>query len=432
MEDEQVPAMEDEQVPVETPPKGGLPENWLKLVNRVLLTLVSLLLLSLIWQILRFFPPSLDLATLLVAGGIFAIVLIVGIPKLQIFRLKFKSNVERFGVENEARKTVATLVGGLAIFMSFYTAQQQLGVQQQVQFTDRYTKAIDQIAASDANGNPRLAVRIGGLYVLEQIMDSSEAQHASILEVLCAYIRDNSLQKMLKPSNEPRADTRVALTILGRRNRDLEVSAERKRGWRLVKAVMFDHEFLNAFTVQHVQPHLDLSGSDLEHADMSHLVLAGANLSGTRLTNCRALFSDLNHVNFNNADLSGCIIASTLEGANFNGAHLEGAVISGKVTGVTFQGADVTLSIWNGANLEHPRDLQAAKGWEKAFYNARDLEILGLPPDHNVKLLRLIRSRMPVASIEVKMLFTTVLQQLQTLTEKAQDIRDELLNPSSH
>jgi hypothetical protein len=196
--------------------------------------LISGLLLSILWQVLRFFPPSRDLATFLVASGIFAVVLIVGIPKLQTFRLKFNSNVERFRVENEARKTVATLVGGLAIFMSFYTAQQQLGGQQQVQFTDRYTKAIDQIAASDANGNPRLAVRIGGLYVLEQIMDSSEAQHASILEVLCAYIRDNSLQKMLKPSNEPRADTRVALTILGRRNRDLEVSAERKRGWRLV------------------------------------------------------------------------------------------------------------------------------------------------------------------------------------------------------
>jgi uncharacterized protein YjbI with pentapeptide repeats len=425
---------ESKEVPVVPAKKEGLFDRVLRLLNKVAtisLSVVLVVLVLLVWSMWRMFGSGVDLPTVLLVCGTLAIALIVLLPKLQVRRIEFKSNAERFGAENEARKTVATLVGGVAIFVSFYTAQQQLGVQQQVQFTDRYTKAIDQIAASDNAGNPKLAVRVGGLYVLEQIMNSSEAQHASILEVLCAYIRDNSLQTALKPSNGPRADTRVALTILGRRNRDLEVSEESKKGWRLFKAFLRDREFLNTLTIEHVRPRLDFSGSDLARADLSHLVLAGADFSGVRLTNCRAYFADLSHVSFYQADLSDCVIGSTLDGADFRGANLEGAAISGKVSGALFQDANVGLSIWIGANLEHPRDIQAAKDWEKAFYSTQDLAALGLPPDNNIKLLRLLRSREPAASTENKIRLTLLLQKLQKLTGMAQNLREELLNPQS-
>ena len=255
-----------------TPTKNGQLKRALDSIPTLQQIMVGMLLAEGAWILWLFPHPEIDLTTGLLLSGIAATALILFVPKWQVSQITFSSIAEKFSAENEARKTVATLVGGLAILLSFYTTQQRLGVQQQAQFTDRYAKAIDEIAASDETGKPKLAVRIGGLYVLEQIMDSSEAQHAAILEVLCAYIRDNSLQATLKPTDGPRADTRVALTILGRRHRDLEISAAHKTGWRLLKAVFVDHEFLNAFTVNYVRPQLDLSGSDLTHADVSHLV----------------------------------------------------------------------------------------------------------------------------------------------------------------
>jgi hypothetical protein len=401
----------------------------LKLSRQVMWIVMSFSTMWLLWTFCKFFQFAPDLTTALLIGGILAAAFIIWIPKLQVSRVIFLTNAEKFGAENEARKTVATFVGGVAILMSFYTAQQQLGVQQQAQFTDRYTKAIDQIAATDGDtGKPKLAVRVGGLYVLEQIMDSSEAQHASILEVLCAYIRDNSLEPALKPSDGPRADIRVALTILGRRNRNLELSADRKMGLRLLKAVLLDREFLNSFTIEHVRPHLDLSGSDLSQADLSYLVFAGADFTGARLANCRALFADLNKAIFMNANLSGCVIASTIDGANLTGANLEGTTVSGRVSGVTFQNAQVDASIWIGAQFDNPRDIQAARGWESAFYNPRDLAALGLPPDHNIKLLNQIKALVPTASVENKIRLTLVLETLQKLTQSAQNARDSLLS----
>jgi hypothetical protein len=221
-----------ERLPVWASPRKSILDQVLRLMKRIAVTALAISVtalaisfMSLSWTLWKLIGPfPLDTVTLLVIGGISAVVLIVWVPKLQIFFVRFSSPVDRFAAENEARRTVATIVAGLAIFISFYTAQQQLGLQQQGQFTDRYTKAIDEMAASDNNGTPKLAVRLGGIYALEQIMNSSEQHHFSILEVLCLYIRENSLQSTLKPKNGPRADVRVALTVLGRRNRGLEVA----------------------------------------------------------------------------------------------------------------------------------------------------------------------------------------------------------------
>jgi uncharacterized protein YjbI with pentapeptide repeats len=385
-------------------------------------------LLFLVWAVLRLFPLGIDLSTVLIVSGILATAMIVWIPKLQILRLSFSSNAERFGAENDARKTVATLIGGLAILMGFYTAQQQLGIQQQVQFTDRYSKAIDEIAASDDAGNPKLAVRIGGLYVLEQIMDSSEAQHASIIEVLCAYIRDNSTQKALQPVNGMRGDVRVALTILGRRNREMEFSADRKRRLGFLKSLIFERQITDSFSARFMPPKLDLSGSNLPYADLSQLLLSGASFSGAQLPYCKAALSDLTAADFSNADLSGCVLASVLDGADFRNANLQAAAVSGRISNVKFQGAELRFSIWVGADFEHPRDVQAAKDWSLAFYKPADLAVLGLPADHNAKLLNVIQARMPNAQMDERIRLTLILQNLQKVFEQLQEAKDKISN----
>jgi uncharacterized protein YjbI with pentapeptide repeats len=102
--------------------------------------------------------------------------------------------------------------------------------------------------------------------------------------------------------------------------------------------------------------------------------------------NCTAILSDLTAVNFSNADLSACTLASSLDGANFANANPELAAVSGKISHVNFQGADLGFSTWFGVDFDYPRDVQSAKNWNLAFYNPSVLATLGLPADHDDRL----------------------------------------------
>jgi len=48
---------------------------------------------------------------------------------------------------------------------------------------------IEQLGATDLRGNPKLEVRLGGIYSLERIANESEKDHFAIMEVLGSYVR---------------------------------------------------------------------------------------------------------------------------------------------------------------------------------------------------------------------------------------------------
>src|SRR5215217_4967771 len=58
---------------------------------------------------------------------------------------------------------------------------------EQGQITERFTRAIDQL------GSEKLEIRLGGIYALERIArDSPERDYSTVIEVLTAYVRQNS------------------------------------------------------------------------------------------------------------------------------------------------------------------------------------------------------------------------------------------------
>src|SRR5215204_7190423 len=60
---------------------------------------------------------------------------------------------------------------------------------EQGQITERFTRAIDQL------GSEKLEIRLGGIYALERIArDSPEKDYSTVMEVLTAYVRQNSPQ----------------------------------------------------------------------------------------------------------------------------------------------------------------------------------------------------------------------------------------------
>lgn len=166
--------------------------------------------------------------------------------------------------------------------------------------TERFTKAIELL------GSDKLEVRLGGVYGLERLAkDSRERDSSTILEVLCAYVREHAPWPARPQPGQPlgpvrpATDVQAALTALGRRQR-------------------MDGE-----------PPLDLRITDLRGADLVAADLKGALLFFARL---------------DGAYLWG--------GAHLEGAHMEGACLDGaKLMDVYLRGADLRGVSLSGADL---------------------------------------------------------------------------------
>jgi hypothetical protein len=129
------------------------------------------------------------------------------VPEWQVANLGFDTKV-RFDKENEARRTVAQIIGGFALLIGIYftwrriaATERNLEIAQDGQITERFTKAIGQL------GNEKLEVRIGGIYALERIARDSEKDHWPIIKVLTAYVRENSPWPPKKPTSQQETQT---------------------------------------------------------------------------------------------------------------------------------------------------------------------------------------------------------------------------------
>jgi hypothetical protein len=214
------------------------------------------------------------------------------------------------------------------------TQAETLGITNKGQITERFTKAIDQLGATDNRGQPRLELRLGGIYALEGIARESEDYHWPIMEVLTAYVRvhapvqktqDKQLTKSKKQATnnavQPAVSTdalspdiQAILTVIGRRDSRTELAGSEM---------------------------LDLSNTNLAKADLFEAYLA---------------FADLIGANLSGADLRGAVLSSTfLNGADLRGADLRGAVLSGAdLSGAFLNGVDLRGAVLSGENYGFP------------------------------------------------------------------------------
>jgi hypothetical protein len=228
---------------------------------------------------------------------------------------------ERLDAEADVRSALIQMIGGTVLLTGLYFTARGFRLTREGHITDRYAKAIELL------GSDKLEVRLGGVYALERLAkDSRERDSSTILEVLCAYVREHApLPPRDQPGKascddagetkaHPDTDVQAALTALGRRQR-------------------MDGE-----------PPLDLRYTDLRGAD-----LVGADLRGALL-----FF----------AHLQGAYLWG---GAHLEGAHMEGACLDGaRLMDVYLRGADLRGVSLREADLRSAHldgtDLSAATG----------------------------------------------------------------------
>jgi uncharacterized protein YjbI with pentapeptide repeats len=208
----------------------------------------------------------------------------------------------RADVEDNFRKTAGQLLGGAAVLIGAGFAY--------VQFTQQQTSAHDLLISGQVSkgfdqlgqgGSDKITIRLGGIYALEGVMNTSEQYHQPVLETLCAFVRDSTKDKT--DNGPPAADVQAALTVIGRRSTP---------GGRV-----------------------DLHGAHIRGADVTNADLSGADLHDTDLSGAKLTVADLHDANLSNANLSGAELIRTdlgsalMPNAGLNDANLSGADLSG-------------------------------------------------------------------------------------------------------
>ena len=177
--------------------------------------------------------------------------------------------------------------------------------------TDRINKATEGLGKSDKDGDPIVELRLGALYALERIAQDSIRDHIQIMEILCAYIRHNSLKNKADKTKEPTEDIQTALTIIGRRDTWPEgkkyLKKEEDEGYYLelgdcylygadfYRANLRDAWFYEADLRNVNFIHTNLIGAWLNGANMSYAITDKAEMNGTNLMNVYAYTGDFSN-----------------------------------------------------------------------------------------------------------------------------------------
>jgi len=185
---------------------------------------------------------------------------------------------------------------------------------------------------------PNIEVRLGAIYALERIARDSETDHIQVMELLCAYVRENAPRDSdyaRKHTKKPRVDIQAILTVITRR-------PENRVAWEAAKDYRIDLQ----------DTHLagaEMNGAPMAKAELSRATLQGAWLE--RATLQRAM-----------------LWGATLQGAVLAGANLQRAWL----IEATLQGAAINEATLNSADLRDA-DFAASSLRSADFTEAKNL-----------------------------------------------------------
>lgn len=301
-------------------------------------------------------------------------------------------------LENQLRQTLAQILAGAFVLAGLYLGWRRVVVAQEGQFTERFTRAVDQV------GSEKLEIRLGGIYALERLAkDSADKDHWTIMEVLTAFVREQSSRtqvsgqlsndlkvsshkKNSRPLEQDRAtDIQAAITVLGRRTRYFQYGEDKRldlfqanlRKMDLSQGHWEGANFARAHLEGAILTEAHLEGAILTEARLEGAILGGVHLEGASLNGAHLEGAYLIEAHLEGATLS----EAYLEGAGLHRAHLEGATLRGaRLEGATLNEAHLERAILIEAHLERV-GLRGAH-LEGAILNEAHLEGAGLGGAH--------------------------------------------------
>ncbi len=284
--------------------------------------------------------------TIIILAATLGIVVVIFVPIFQVKMLSLNATLDpkdRFTVANEARRTVAQVLGGVAFLTGLYFASRSLSLNtsqerlaESTQLNERFITGVKDL------GNRERVVRLAGLRILEDVGnnfgDQSQQYHWVVIDIVAGFVREQARWTSAleaeeiknhytswNPNLKPPTDIQAAVEVIGLRNRVLD----------------------------RVNYHADLGYSDLRGADFTDFWLDSMEMSGVHFE-----FTDLTGTHLQNTDLDEC--------------HFEGAIL--KDTDLT--GASMDSAVLNDSDLSQVRGLSQMQV-NHAIGNMRTR----LPPD---------------------------------------------------
>ncbi|MET8149134.1 pentapeptide repeat-containing protein [Actinoplanes sp. NPDC049668] len=307
-------------------------------------------------QLLRHRPAVLwmPLAALTAVG---LLVLLLGPIAWWATPAKHLQGKDKADARTATRQVLLAAVGGLVLLTGAGFTARTYFLTRRGQFTDRYGKAITHLASD------KLTERLGGIYALEHLMVESERERPTVVEVLAAFVREQTRTvdpptrtDLAGPGPRPATDVQAALTVLARRpdpdQHSIDLTGARLYGARLTDASLAGAQ-LNDVQLDHA----DLITADLRGAVLDGASLRHAELGGARLQHAVLDLADLHACRLWQADLRGASLAGArLTDADLIEARL-GPVVQGDLSGATLKRTDFT----DGADLRQATGLTAAQ-----------------------------------------------------------------------
>lgn len=217
------------------------------------------------------------------------------------------AETDRFTAENEARRTLATILAGVALLGGSYSAMVTLLEQREDRLAARYVSTVQNLGTVTGDARP---LRVGAVYALERIARTSPEDYDAIMELLASFIRERGVRTA--NDGNPPEDIRAALVVLARRRIERE--------YPIVHKLQLANTNLRT---------LDLRGAHLEFADLSHADLSGSDLSGAHLCGADLSDTELRGARLRDADLRLTALNAVPAGSDINTILLDGAVLYG-------------------------------------------------------------------------------------------------------
>jgi pentapeptide repeat protein len=243
---------------------------------------------------------------------------------------RFENKVKIIELEDNARRTLAQIVGGVLAFAAIYIAWRRVEVANETQITDRFTKAIEQLS------NENLSIRLGGIYVLARISRDSKKDHRQIMEVLTAFVREKCPLPSDKNNGESEDDTAKDTQ---------ELPTDIQAILTTVVGKIWTHEENHT---------LNLSKTSLNKANLSTGYLPWANLKKAELCETNFSLADLNWAYLGDANLEGAdLMKANLSNTDFFAANLKRAIlIDTNLSKTNFTMANMSGVHFFDANIE--------------------------------------------------------------------------------
>src|SRR6195952_3243277 len=132
------------------------------------------------------------------------------LPKRQMRSITLEDPKARADIEDNFRKTIGQALGGVAVLLGAVAAYLQFTQQQNAAhdllISNQVAKGFEQL------GSDKLTIRLGGIYALEGVMNTSLQYHQPVLEALCAFVREGTIGMVI--NGAPATDIQATLTVV--------------------------------------------------------------------------------------------------------------------------------------------------------------------------------------------------------------------------